>query len=101
MAQLQEMADDLRHNPPDDKDNGHNALLQDLIDLLREAKDYEFHDFRNKQHATPKVVLRAKLQAMETRVIDGTYDNPASSWTEEDKKKAFAGLVQSLRKGKG
>lgn len=98
MAQLQEMSDELRRDPPDEKDEGHNRLLQDLIDLLREAKDYHFHDFRNTNYATPKVMLRQKLLALADKVVAGDYDNPADSWPKENKKKTIEGLSNPLRK---
>lgn len=98
MADMQEMANELRVNPPDENDTGHTALLQDLMDLLREAKDYHFHDFRNKDYATPKVELRMKLLALAEKVVAGKYDNPASSWPKEDFEKVFGELIAELPK---
>lgn len=53
---LQEIAEDLKNNPPEDKNNGHNNLMQDLAEPLAEAKNYEFDDFRNEKYAAPKSV---------------------------------------------
>lgn len=69
------MAEDLRNNPPQDKNNGYNNLMQDLAELLEEAKNYEFDDFRNKKYAVPKIELRNKLLTLAQNVVDGRYDN--------------------------
>lgn len=54
---------------------GHERLIKDLEELLQEAKQYEFHDFKNTHYATPKVMLRAKLHGLASNVMIGTYDN--------------------------
>jgi len=59
------------------KDNGHDNLIQDIKDLLSEAKDYEFHDFKNTNHAMPKIALMGKLNAMRDNLEEGRYDNTA------------------------
>jgi len=72
---LEKIAKDLEENPPTDKNNGHNALMNDLSELVKEAYEYEFHDFRNKKYATPKIELRNKLTRISQNVIKGKYDN--------------------------
>lgn len=69
------MAEELKDNPPDDKNNGYNNLMQDLAELLEEAKNYEFDDFRNSKYAAPKIELRNKLITLSQNVVDGRYDN--------------------------
>lgn len=56
-------------------DTGHDNLITDLEELLEEAKNFEFHDFKNMKYAIPKVELHAKLLALASRVKDGRYDN--------------------------
>ena len=56
-------------------DLGHTQLLGDLEDLITEAKDFEFHDFKNEKYATPKMKLREKLFKLAENVVNGIYDN--------------------------
>lgn len=56
-------------------DKGHNNLVQDLKELLAEAEDYQFHDFKNSEHAAPKIALVGRLDAIKDNVIEGRYDN--------------------------
>ena len=56
-------------------DRGHDLLIQDLKELLSEAEDYQFHDFKNSEHAAPKVALVGRLEAIKENTIDGLYDN--------------------------
>lgn len=56
-------------------DTGHDALMKDITDLYAEAHNYEFHDFKNTTHATPKVVLAQKFEGLRQNVLDGKYDN--------------------------
>ena len=69
------MAEDITKNPPKDKNKGHEKLMQDLTELLYEAYNYEFHDFKNKKYATPKVELGNCLSRLRQNVIEGEYDN--------------------------
>ena len=55
-------------------DNGSVALMDDLAQLLDETLHYEFHDFKNKRYATPKVELRSLLQ-LAKNIEEGKYDN--------------------------
>lgn len=57
------------------QDKGHIELMEDLTDLLEEAKDFHFHDFKNTDYATPKIVLVDRLQGMIEGVKTGKYDN--------------------------
>ena len=56
-------------------DPGHIMLTVDLRDLLEEAEAFAFHDFKNDKYATPKAVLKARLESMAQSVVDGKYDN--------------------------
>lgn len=65
-------------NPPEkvsEVDVGHLNLLHDTQKLKKEAEDYEFHDFKNGNYATPKNKLREYLLKMAEEVINGRYDN--------------------------
>ena len=56
-------------------DKGHKKLLADLKSLMRMAENFEFHDFKNTEFATPKIELRSILLTMAERVVEGEYDN--------------------------
>ena len=56
-------------------DKGHEKLLADLRSLMRMAENFEFHDFKNTEFATPKIELRNILLTMAERVVEGEYDN--------------------------
>ena len=56
-------------------DKGHEKLVEDLKALLVEAEQFAFHDFKNEQFATPKIVLVQRFDTLRQRVLDGTYDN--------------------------
>ena len=72
---LRKLAEELKKNPPEDANGGHNALMQDLAEIVYEAAHYEFHDFKNEKYATPKVTLRSKLLVISENVVSGKYDN--------------------------
>ena len=56
-------------------DKGHDALVEDLKDLLKKAEDFQYHDFKNTEHPTPKMALQSQLMTMAREVVDGKYDN--------------------------
>ena len=56
-------------------DSGHENLILDLEALLKEAQDYQFHDFKNSSYATPKVALYNRLFEIADSVKKGKYDN--------------------------
>jgi hypothetical protein len=56
-------------------DPGHTRLLEDLRALLAEAERFEFHDFKNTTHATPKIALYQRLHKLAGHVKAGDYDN--------------------------
>lgn len=56
------------------EEKGHTALIDDLTNLLAEAKEYQFHDFRNTKYAAPKMELAAQLLTLRENVINGKYD---------------------------
>lgn len=62
-------------NEPDNDNPGHLALLDDMGDLAKEVIDHEFHDFKNKKYALPKVALIEKLQKLIENAKEGKYDN--------------------------
>lgn len=74
-AVLNAMAEDLEKNPPEDTRGGHDKLMQDLAELLQEAHEFEFDDFRNKKYSSPKIVLFNKLNELASNVKNGKYDN--------------------------
>ena len=53
---------------------GEKFLIQQLEELLAEAKAGEFGDFTNEKYAAPKVELRNKLLEMAENVVRGAYD---------------------------
>lgn len=53
---------------------GHEALLSDLDELIGEARDYQFDDFKNTKYVTPKVELRNKFLLLAQNVVEGRYD---------------------------
>jgi hypothetical protein len=72
---LKTIAEDLAVNPPEDKNKGHDALMQDLTQILYEAHHNEFHDFKNNKYAAPKMELAEQLSKLRENVINGKYDN--------------------------
>ena len=72
---LEKMAEDLDKGYDTSNDEGQNLLLDDLANLLYEAWHYEFHDFKNKKYAAPKVQLKLYLEKLEQNVVNGRYDN--------------------------
>lgn len=56
-------------------ERGHQNLIEDLEILLVEARNFEFHDFKNEKYATPKVELAGRLETLRANVINGKYDN--------------------------
>ena len=55
-------------------EEGTKFLIQQLEELLAEAKAGEFGDFTNEKYAAPKIELRNKLLAMAENVVKGAYD---------------------------
>lgn len=72
---LEKMADELDAGYDMRNDKGSIALMEDLTALLYEAFHYEFHDFKNSKHATPKMELVKRLEEMVSNVKNGKYDN--------------------------
>jgi hypothetical protein len=56
-------------------DAGHTGLITDIRKLLKEAMDYDFHDYKNKKYPAPKAALIAHLSQMVSRAQNGWYDN--------------------------
>jgi hypothetical protein len=56
-------------------DAGHEALLSDLKDILKQAEAFEFHDFENSNYATPKFALDRCLENIRNFNKGGKYDN--------------------------
>lgn len=57
------------------EDTGHIGLMADLRGLIRDAMNYEFHDYKNKKYSEPKLALAANLEQILSRVKNGWYDN--------------------------
>ena len=72
---IQDMAEEIKKSPSIDEEKGYNNLMQDLIELLRQAKDFEFDDFKNTKYIAPKVQLRNIFLKLAQNVIEGRYDN--------------------------
>ncbi len=49
-------------------------LVEDLENLLKEAKNGEFGDFTNYKYPAPKSALAEKLNELRNNVINGKYD---------------------------
>ena len=56
-------------------DTGHIELVNDLSNLSLEAQRYEFHDFKNENHAVPKIALVRRLEEIIEKTKNGDYDN--------------------------
>ena len=56
-------------------DKGHEKLIEDIKLVLNEAESFAFHDFKNTEFATPKIVLAQRFEMLAQRVKDGEYDN--------------------------
>lgn len=54
---------------------GHQILIADLMELLAEARAFQFHDFKNTDYATPKVALDQRFRELSENTRDGRYDN--------------------------
>lgn len=60
-------------------DRGHLNLLNDLNELMVEARGYQFHDFKNTDYAAPKTALYERLKELAISVHAGRYDNNSKS----------------------
>ena len=56
-------------------ENSHKKLCSSLTELLKEAVDYQFHDFKNDKYATPKMALVGKLTTLTKEIMNGEYDD--------------------------
>lgn len=72
---FEEVLNNITNNPPEDKNKGHVALMQDVLKLTVEAHNYEFHDFKNEKYGAPKFTLISALMEMVDSVKSGKYDN--------------------------
>ena len=57
------------------EERAHNELIQALAELLQEARNYEFHDFKNTKYPMPKTALVDYLELLLGRVKEGVYDD--------------------------
>jgi hypothetical protein len=57
------------------EDHGHQTLIQHLYNIYNDAQNFEFHNFKNKKYATPKVELYKQLNQIMTNIKNGAYDN--------------------------
>lgn len=53
----------------------HTQLIADIEFLLKEAKDYEFHDFNNEKYPAPKKALMDIVEKIRYNILAGKYDN--------------------------
>lgn len=60
---------------PTTGDRGHDALLVDLIELYNRAYEFQYHDFRSEDCATPKIALVESAMEIVTNTKNGIYDN--------------------------
>lgn len=72
---LRNLANELETNPPTDTNDGHNKLMTDLADVVKDAHEYQYHDYKNKKYPAPKVALRNRLLQLAENVVNGKYDN--------------------------
>lgn len=56
-------------------DQGHDDLISDLKEILRQAEAFEFHDFKNTNYAMPKMALNSRLGDLQDFMKQGKYDN--------------------------
>lgn len=56
-------------------DDGHLGLMKDVNDLHRDARNYQFHDYKNTKYPMPKVALIATLERIISRAKNGYYNN--------------------------
>lgn len=56
------------------KDTGHDQLITDLKELLEMAGQNKYHDFKS-DIPMPKMALRAHLDQIIARLMNGWYDN--------------------------
>ncbi len=56
-------------------DQGHLDLVEDVEIILNEAKDFQFHDFKNQAYAAPKMAFNEKMEWLIKNMKAGKYDN--------------------------
>jgi hypothetical protein len=66
-------------------DPGHDLLIADLRNLLRDAEAFEFHDFMNGKYAAPKVALHTALLRIDSNVSEGRYDNHTQHHSQSER----------------
>jgi len=74
-AMVKDMEAKARKKIEEGTDEGHNALLADLKDVLEQAQELQFHDFLNTKYASPKTELITKLRDIVSNAAQGKYDN--------------------------
>jgi hypothetical protein len=56
-------------------DKGHDSLIRDIENLLTNAKEFQYHDFRNDVYPMPKMALIQRLEWLVKNTKNGKYDN--------------------------
>lgn len=56
------------------REKGQQILIDDLEEILGEAKAGEFGDFTSDKYDAPKMALMASLEKMMNNVMNGKYD---------------------------
>lgn len=59
----------------EERDRAHDRLVSELGQMYSEARNFQFHDFKNTDYPAPKMVLADKLRKMRGNVLNGVYDN--------------------------
>lgn len=72
---LKKLAEDLEKNPPEDTNGGHDALMMDLTLLLKDASEFQFHDYKNEKYPAPKAALMHRSEEIIQNMKNGKYDN--------------------------
>lgn len=71
---LKELVEELE-NRDYSKDPNHWHLLADIINLLKDASAYKFHDFHKDSADAPKMELHQRLLELDAKMQNGDYDN--------------------------
>ena len=56
------------------QDSGTKVLIEDLEKILQNAKEFEYHDFKNRKYDAPKITLVMHLNDIATNTMNGKYD---------------------------
>jgi len=57
------------------EDAPHEKLVTELRSLLKEAENFNFHDFKGKEYPAPKMALSNRVRVLRRDILQGVYDN--------------------------